>query len=77
MKTYVNVFAVFDTFGQVLPRAVIWEDGRKFVIDRVLRVEQRASLRCGGTGLRYHVIICGHERYLYLERTRWFIESIE
>lgn len=77
MKTYVNVFAVFDTLGQIMPRAVLWEDGRRFPIDRVKSIERRASLRSGGAGLRYHVIICGQERYLYLEETRWFIEPVE
>ncbi len=76
MKIYVNVFAVFDTMGQILPKAIIWEDGRKFLIDKVLRVEQKASLRCGGAGLRYHVVIAGHERYLFLEQTRWFVEPV-
>lgn len=77
MKTYVNVFALFDNLGQITPRAIIWEDGRRFPIDRILRVERRASLRSGGAGLRYHVVIAGHERYLYLEETRWFVEAAE
>lgn len=77
MKTYVNVYAVFDTLGQIMPRAIIWEDGRKFPVDRVLQVEKRASLRSGGAGLRYLVIIAGHRRYLYLEETKWFVEPVE
>ena len=77
MKTYVNVFAVFDTTGQITPRAIIWEGGKRFVIDKIIRVEQRSSLRSGGAGLRYHVMIAGHERYLYLDDARWFIESVE
>ncbi len=76
MKTYVNVFAVFDVDGGITPRAIIWEDSRRYIIDKVIRVERRASLRSGGAGLRYHVVIAGHERYLYLEETRWFIEPV-
>ncbi|MBE6759132.1 MAG: hypothetical protein E7554_03475 [Ruminococcaceae bacterium] len=77
MKTYVNVYAVFDTLGQIMPRAIIWEDGRKFPIDRILHIDRRASLRSGGAGLRYHVVIAGHQRYLYLEETKWFVEPAE
>lgn len=75
MRIYVNVYAVFDTLGQVCPRVIIWEDGRRFPIDRVLAVEQRACLRSGGAGLRYHVMIGGKERYLYLNESRWFVEG--
>lgn len=77
MRTYVNVFALFDETGRITPRAIIWNDGRRFTIDRIVRVEQKAALRSGGAGLRYHVIISGHERYLYFNDTRWFIESTE
>ena len=77
MKTYVNVYAVFDTLGQIIPRAIIWEDGRKFPVDRVLQVDSCASLRSGGAGTRYLVIIAGHKRYLYLEKTKWFVEGCD
>lgn len=77
MKTYVKVGAVFDTDGKIMPKTIIWEDGRRFSVDRVLDIQRRASLRSGGCGLRYRVRICGHERYLFLEETRWFIENID
>jgi len=76
LRTYINVFAVFDCSGNITPRAIIWTDGRRYIIDRIIRVEQRAALRSGGAGLRYHVSICGQERYLYLEETRWFVEPV-
>ncbi len=74
MKIYVNVYAVFDTYGQIRPRVIIWEDGRRYPIDRIMSVERRACLRSGGAGLRYHINVCGKERYLFLEDTRWFVE---
>lgn len=77
MKTYINVFALFDSLGQITPRAIVWTDGRRFAIDRIFSVDRRASLRSGGAGLRYHVEIAGQERYLYLEETRWFVEQVE
>ena len=47
------------------------------MIDRIIHMDRRASLRSGGAGLRYHVDIAGHERYLYLEETRWFVEDVQ
>ena len=53
IKTYVSVEVLFDEAGQMLPRAVQWEDGRVFAIDKVLDVRPAASLKAGGQGMRY------------------------
>lgn len=74
MKQYVSVVLRCDTNGQLEPQQIHWDDGRVFEIDRVLDVRKRASLKAGGSGLRYTVRILGRERYLYLEENRWFVE---
>ena len=74
MKNYVKVAATFEADGTIMPRAIYWEDGRRFAVDRVKDIRRAASLRSGGAGIRYVVMICGHERWLYLEESRWFIE---
>lgn len=77
-KIYVETAAEFSADGQLKPLWIIWEDGRKFEIDRVLRVERAASRKAGGIGLRYTVMIRGHERHLYYEENyRWFVERRE
>lgn len=74
-KVYVQVSAYFFADGPVLPLAVIWEDGRRFTVDRVLDIRPAASLKAGGAGMRYTVRILGKETYLFREEDRWFVEA--
>lgn len=74
MKTYVCVKACFNTLGVIIPEIIIWEDGRKFYIDKVLDSRPAASLKGGGCGIRYTCRIKGNETYLYLDGSRWFVE---
>ena len=83
IKTYVSVSVVFDEAGTMLPREIIWTDGRKYEIDRVKDIRQAAAMRCGGQGDRYTIFVGGQERYLYFERNcsltgnnigKWFVE---
>lgn len=74
MKQFVSVEAKFDTDGNLLPLCICWEDGRKFEIDRITDIRYAASLKAGGTGLRYTCRIRNQMRYLFLDDNRWFIE---
>ncbi|MCR6546024.1 hypothetical protein [Dehalobacterium formicoaceticum] len=74
-KVYVDVTARFDKEGGLVPQSVIWEDGRRFEIDRVLDVRPAASLKAGGCGMRYTCCIWGRETFLFLEEDRWFVEG--
>ena len=73
-KVYVEVDARFTRDGQLLPRAIIWEDGRRYEIDRVTQVARRASMKAGGVGIRYTCIVNGKQSYLFYEVGRWFVE---
>ena len=73
-KVYVTVVAKFNTDGKLIPLSVEWEDGRVFVVDKVLDIRRAASLKAGGSGIRYTVMICRKETYLFLEEDRWFVE---
>ena len=73
-KVYVTVVARFGPDGTLIPLSVQWEDGRLFAIDKVLHVCRAASLKAGGSGIRYTVLICRRETYLFLEEDRWFVE---
>ena len=35
-KTYVDVVVEFDVDGRMTPLEIVWEDGRRFAIDRVV-----------------------------------------
>lgn len=75
-KTYVDVTARIGADGAVTPLEVLWRDGRRFEVDRVHEAIRRASTRVGGTGIRYLVTMNGHEKYLFFENPRWFVEEI-
>lgn len=74
-KRYVDVIARFYEDGRLVPLAIWWTDGEKYEIDRVLDVRPAASLKAGGAGMRYTCRIQGHEKYLWLEENRWFVEA--
>ena len=84
-KTYVEVVASFREDGLWLPREIVWEDGRRYEIDRVSDIRSGASMKVGGQGDRYTIWLNGQQRYLFFERNaslrgnhigRWFVEAI-
>ncbi len=76
MKQYVAVESLTDEAGQVRPTCVRWEDGRRFEIQAVLDVRRAASLKAGGTGLRYLCQIGGRTTFLYYEDPKWFVDAL-
>lgn len=85
-RVYVEVLAGFKPDGAVTPLVVVWNDGKRFTIDRVVDMRRAASQRCGSAGDRYTVVIGGIERYVYFERAcdvsdptvgRWFVEALD
>ena len=60
---------------QIIPKAVIWSDGRRYPVAKVLY--------CGTSavgeyeGIRYTVIIGNAEKYLYRIRQKWYVERTE
>ncbi len=73
-KVYVKVAATFSPDGQLQPIAFWWEDNRRYIIDRITDVCRAASLKAGGTGIRYTCVVRGRETNLFFEEDRWFIE---
>lgn len=76
MKNYVEVTAVFDLEGRIIPKEIKL-DGESFEVDRIMDIRPAASLKSGGAGIRYKCSIMGRETYLFLEETRWFLELAE
>jgi hypothetical protein len=77
-KVYVDVYTVHGKDGNIIPIGFVWENGRKYAIDRILDIRKAASLKAGGAGMRYTVKIGPFERYMFLEedgiKRRWFME---
>jgi len=74
-KIYVSVGLNVDTEGEIRPVAIRWRDGKIYEIDRIRQKTCAASLKVGGRGIRYTVLIEGKERYLFNEEGRWFVEG--
>ena len=82
-KVYVPVEVAFTEEGTMLPRALRWEDGTVYPIDRVLDIRPANAAKAGGHGDRYTVRIAGRETYLFFEHSveadaarpgKWFVE---
>jgi len=74
-KRYVEVITRTGVDGRVMPLAIVWEDGRRFEIDRVCDMRRAASLKVGGSGIRYICEIRGARTFLYFEDPLWFVEE--
>ena len=75
-KRYVPVIARFDADGKLCPQIIEFGEERKYVIEKVLDVRRAACQTVGGVGDRYTIQVQGKERYLWLEKGRWFIEAL-
>lgn len=76
-KIFIEGRAKFIKEGGIRPVEIVWNDGRRYTVDKVKFIE-RAPARTGGVGVkRYTVIINGLEKYLYFEKDneRWFVEK--
>ena len=74
MKQFISVLVLMDSSGKLIPKQIIWED-KAYVIDKVIDVKRAASLKAGGIGVRFRVVIGGQIRDLFLDDYRWFIEK--
>lgn len=74
-KRYIDVVAHIDTHGEIKPLMIIF-DHKKYPIDRILEIK-KAHSQVGGSGIRYRCRIQNQERNIFLERNRWFIESLQ
>lgn len=74
MRKNINVKTIMKETGEIVPLAVVWENGKEYQIDRVLSVRPAPS-KSGGYGLRYEVCILGQIKFLYLDQFVWFIDT--
>ena len=61
--------------GKAIPKTILWEDGRRFAIDKILDIRRAAALKCGGIGTRYICKICNKEVAIFDEDGCWFLEK--
>ncbi len=82
-RVYVKVNTDFDSTGYMLPRSIIWSDGRVFRIESIRDFRPAGTFSKNHSGDCYTVVIHGEEKHLYFEKTgelfaarvgRWFVE---
>jgi hypothetical protein len=73
-KTEVKVETIIED-GEIVPKVLIWPDGRRFAIQRV--IYSSASPVHEYDGIRYSVSFNGKERYIYLVNNRWYVYTNE
>ena len=76
-KEYVSVNLDVDKEGVYDPRFIRWENGRIFQIEKLTYKCRASSKEVGGGGIRYTVMICGKETFLFHEGDKWFVEARE
>lgn len=75
IKIYVDVILFYKKVGGMIPLFVVWEDGRRFKIEKVIKID-RAAVQSGGLAKRYTCIIKGQQKNLYLGNdNKWFFEQ--
>ena len=75
IKVYVEVLLRVDEEGKKHPLCIIWDDGRKFIVDKVLDVRRACASKVGGTAIRYTIRIGQKLTFLYEDEGKWFVES--
>ena len=85
-RVYVEVEVQFISDGSMRPRALIWRDGRKYEIERILDMRPACAQKAGGQGDRYTIRTNNHETHIFFEHNlnydnrilgRWFVERRE
>jgi len=74
-KKYVEMIVKYLEDGTIMPLAIHWNEGELYEIDRVIDTRPCASLKAGGAGIRYTCMIQGHQKYIWLEENKWFVEA--
>jgi hypothetical protein len=74
-KVFVDVIVRIDADAKKTPLFILWEDGRRFKIERVLDMRRAASQKAGGVGDRYTCEVKGKPIYLFDEENHWFVEG--
>lgn len=68
-KVYVKVNTDFDSTGYMLPRSIIWDDGRVFSIEEIRDFRPASSIDKNLSGDCYTIIVHGEEKFLFFEKT--------
>ena len=71
-KYYVTVEHIEDTDGIIIPTRILWNDGRRWEIKKVLHTCIASHNEF--EGIRYTTKIGRAEKYLYRDGQRWYVD---
>ena len=76
-KVYVGVNAAFSPEGIMVPLSLVWENGRRYEVDRMQHFCRDPLARVGGSGVRYTVRVLGRKTHIWYDELehRWFMEG--
>lgn len=74
-KVFVEVMLKVSPEGEIRPLTITFENGKTYEIDRLRQKCRAHATKVGGTGMRYTVIICNRETFLFEDDGRWFVEA--
>ena len=76
-RHYVDVVTLTAADGLVTPLEIRWDDGRRFRIDGVTCRRRSHSLKRGGAGMRYTILVGPRSTYLYYDADckAWYVEA--
>ena len=76
IKTYVEAIIKVLPDGQKRRMIIVFENRKKYAVDRVRRITRACATKVGGTGIRYTVEILGTTTFLFEDdEGRWFVEA--
>ena len=75
-KKYVGVNVDSMPDGRVIPQRILWDNGTAYDIDSITEQHRAASMKAGGTGIRYTCRVNGQVCHLFYEDMvgKWFVE---
>lgn len=71
-KYYVTVEYIEDPDGVIIPTGILWNDGRRWEIRKVLHTCIASHNEF--EGIRYTIKIGRAEKYLYRDGQRWYVD---
>lgn len=71
-QEFVDVIAHISSDGLLTPLEIILDSGERFRVDRVVERRYAPSLKCGGFGFRYTLMISGRSHFLWQDESGAF-----
>lgn len=74
-KIELDILVEHTKDGRSLPKTILWDDGRRFDIDKILDIRQATTLKCGGAGMKLYLQNLWQTACIFNEEDKWFVEK--